>query len=286
VAEREPWPVALFSRSVLKQRKLREIETMLGPTEGLRCLDLGSDNGVISLFLRRAGGRWASADLAEEAVASIRELVKTDVTCIASPTLPYPDREFDRVVVVDMLEHVADDERFVAELARITRPQGRLIVNTPHLKDTLLRRVRHAIGQTDEKHGHLRPGYTEQRLRSLLEPAFALESAHSYSRFFSEAVDTAINWGVSRLGKKPSSKGLVVTGADVARHRKLFRAYSLVYPLVSTVSALDQVIPWTSGYMLIARAVRTNAPASPGPSPQQPPEDPRPGGTPAPDAVP
>ena len=68
----EPWALRLFRKSVLKQRKLAELEQALGPTEGLRCLDLGSDNGVVSLLLRRRGGSWASADLTEEAVACIR----------------------------------------------------------------------------------------------------------------------------------------------------------------------------------------------------------------------
>ena len=66
------WAVALFRRSVLKQRKLAEVAEMLGPTTGLRCLDLGSDNGVVSLLLRERGGDWASGDLTEEAVSSIR----------------------------------------------------------------------------------------------------------------------------------------------------------------------------------------------------------------------
>ena len=57
------WPKALFRRSVLKQRKLAELVAMLGPTAHLRCLDLGSDNGVISLLLRERGGSWASGDL-------------------------------------------------------------------------------------------------------------------------------------------------------------------------------------------------------------------------------
>jgi len=172
----EPWALALFRRSVLKQRKLAEIAAALGPTDGLRCLDLGSDNGVVSLLLRRAGGRWASADLTAEAVASIRGLVGTDVQQTDGERLPFADAEFDRVVVVDMLEHVEDDGRFAAELARVTRPGGLLVVNTPHLKKTALRRVRHALGQTDEKHGHRRPGYTPEGLGTLLAPAFALES--------------------------------------------------------------------------------------------------------------
>ena len=252
----ESWAVALFRRSVLKQRKLSEIETMLGETRDQRCLDLGSDNGVISLLLRRRGGRWASADMTDEAVTAIRELVRDDVHRTDGRVLPFPDGAFDRVVVVDLLEHVPDEAAFAKELVRITKPGGTLIVNTPHLKHTLLRRFRHALGQTDEKHGHLRPGYTAARVCEILGTAFVLEQARTYSRFFSELVDTATNWGVERLGKKGSAKGMVVTGDDVARHRKLFRAYSLIYPFVWAVTRLDALVP-ASGYMLIARFRRT-----------------------------
>jgi SAM-dependent methyltransferase len=251
----EPWALALFRRSVLKQRKHAEIAAALGPTDGLRCLDLGSDNGVMSLLLRRAGGRWASADLTEEAVASIRGLVGTDVHRTDGGRLPFADAEFDRVVVVDMLEHVADEGAFAAELARVTKPRGRLVVNTPHLKRTALRRLRHALGQTDEKHGHLRPGYTPEGLRALLGPHFDLESHHTYSRFFSELVDTGIGASLEVLGKRSSSKGMVVTGDDVGRHRKLFRAYGAVYPAVWLLSRLDLLVP-ASGYMLVASARR------------------------------
>jgi SAM-dependent methyltransferase len=248
--------VALFRKSVLKQRKLAEVSKALGPTEGLRCLDLGSDNGVVSLLLREAGGSWASGDLTGEAVASIRGLVETDVHLVRGDRLPFDDAAFDRIAVVDMLEHVPDEGAFVAELARVTRPGGRLVINTPHRKDTLLRRLRHAIGQTDEKHGHLRPGYTPERLRELLGERFELQEHRTYSRFFSELVDTAINWGVERLGKKGSAKGMVVTGRDIAKHEKAFRAYAAVYPLVWAISRLDALVP-ASGYMLIASSRRT-----------------------------
>jgi SAM-dependent methyltransferase len=255
------WAVALFKKSVLKQRKLSELERMLGPTEGLRCLDLGSDNGVVSLMLRRRGGDWASGDLTEEAVASIRALVESDVHLVAGDRLPFPDAAFDRVVVVDMLEHVPEEGAFVAELARVTRPGGTLVVNTPHLKRTALRRLRHALGQTDEVHGHLRPGYTAEGLAGLLARggSFRLDVHRTYSRFFSEVVDTAINAVLARLGKKGSAKGVVVTGGDVRKHRRLFLAYSAVYPFVWAMARLDAVLPWTSGYMLVASATRLPA---------------------------
>lgn len=252
----DDWAVALFRKSVLKQRKLAELVDMTGETEGLRCLDLGSDNGVISLLLRRRGGTWASGDLTAEAVESIRGLVHTDVHQVSGDHLPFPDASFDRVLVVDMLEHVPDDGRFVRELSRVLRPGGVLVVNTPHRKDSALRRLRHALGQTDEKHGHLRPGYTRAELDRLLAPAFRVERHRTYSRFFSELVDTAINVAVERLGKKGSAKGLVVTGGDVKKHAKLFRAYSAIYPFVWLASRGDHLLPWTEGYMLIARATR------------------------------
>ncbi len=231
---------------------------LLGPTAGLACLDLGSDNGIVSLLLRERGGTWRSGDLTEQAVASIRSLVGEDAQLLSGERLPYEDASFDRVVVVDMLEHVPDEAAFAAELGRVTRPGGRLVVNTPHLKRTALRRLRHALGQTDEKHGHLRPGYTAERLRELLAPHFELERHHTYSRFFSEAVDTALNWGMERLGKRSSAKGMVVTHADVSRYRRLFRLYSAIYPLVWLLTRLDPLVP-VSGYMLIASGRRITA---------------------------
>lgn len=258
MSDRGDWALALFRRSVLKQRKLAELQRMLGTTTGQRCLDLGSDNGVISLLLRQGGGEWASGDLTEEAVDSIRELVKTDVHLVRGDRLPFPDAAFDRVAVVDMLEHVPDERAFVAELARVTRPGGTVVINTPHLKRTVLRRVRAALGQTDAAHGHLRAGYTAFGLRALLEEGglFRLGACRTYSRAFSELVDTALNAVLARLGKKGSAKGMVVTGADVRKHRRLFFAYSAIYPLVWAFSRLDGALPWTSGYMLIAAATR------------------------------
>jgi SAM-dependent methyltransferase len=250
------WAERLFRRSVLKQQKLQAIVEMLGGTGALRCLDLGSDNGVISMLLRRRGGRWASADLTDESVAAIRELVGDDVHRLHDERLPFPDAEFHRVVVVDMLEHVSDDRRFVAELARITRPGGALIVNTPHRRDTALRRLRAALGQTDERHGHVRPGYTPAELVQLLSGPFWLDRLKTYSRDFSEVVDLAVNLGVGLAGKRGSAKGVVVTTADVARHRRLFYAYSAVYPAMWALSRLDALVRWRPGYMLIARARR------------------------------
>lgn len=255
----EPWALRLFEKSPLKRDKVAALIGALGEVTGRRCLDLGSDNGVVSLLLRRQGGSWASGDLTPETVEAIRGLVETDVHLVTETRLPFVNAEFDVVVVADMIEHTHDDAAFVAELARVLRPGGRLIVNTPHARNTMLRRLRLALGQTDEKHGHVRAGYTRETLTAVLSPAFEVGAFHTYTKAFSETVDTVMQFGLESLGKKGSKKGVVVTGGDLNRHAKLFGAYSLVFPFVWTFSRLDHLLPFNDGYRLLAVATRKSA---------------------------
>ena len=251
------WALALFRRSVLKQQKWHAIRAMLGDTRGLRCLDIGADNGVVSFLLRRRGGSWASADLDAEAVESIRALVGTGVTQLNGGAMPFSDGEFDRVVLVDCLEHVPDDRRFVEEIARITKPEGEVLFNVPLRKDSWLRRLRLAIGQTDEAHGHVRHGYTADELTALLGSSYRLEAHTTYSRFFSQLVDTLMTWGIRRVKREAvgtTAKGAFVTSTDLVRHRNLFLAYSVLYPFIWCIAQLDRLLWFRSGYMLLAKA--------------------------------
>jgi SAM-dependent methyltransferase len=255
----EDWAVALFDRSVLKQAKFRQIESLLDDPADKTNLDIGADNGVISYLLRRKGGRWYSADLDERAVASIRQLVGENVYRLHGAQTPFDDRKFDQVVVVDYLEHVEDDEAFALELARIVKPGGRVVINVPHLRPgSLLNRFRHAIGLTDEWHGHLRPGYDVAGLRRLLGSRFEIERCITYSRAFSELIDTALN-GLYVRTQKPGSesrKGTVVTQSDVEKHRKQFGLLSALYPLLWAVARLDALLWFQPGYKLIVQARR------------------------------
>ena len=261
-ADSTGWALALYRRSVLKQAKFRRITELLDDPAGRVCLDIGADNGVISLLLRRMGGTWSSADLDERAVAAIRGLVGDRVYRLDGAKMPFPDHTFDQVVVVDYLEHIADEAGFARELARVVRPGGDLILNVPHLKPgSLLNRFRHRIGLTDEWHGHLRPGYTVEKLGRLLGPAFAVERAVTYSRTFSELVDTLLNGLYLALGKaksaRGSAKGTVVTGSDVRRQRGQFMLLTLSYPLLWVMARLDGLLWRQAGYKLILRARRT-----------------------------
>ena len=258
------WALSLFRKSVLKQEKYRRITDMMDDPTGRRCLDIGADNGVISLLLRRKGGRWASADLDERTVGSIRELVGDDVHQLDGPRTPFADGTFDQVVVVDYLEHISDDGAFAEELARILKPGGRVVINVPHLKPrSLVNRFRHAIGLTDEWHGHLRPGYSLEGIRRVLGPRFEIQRAVTYSKAFSELVDTGLNglYLATQRGVgqgRASSKGTVVTSADLRKRRKQFLLLSALYPFLWGMARLDTLLWLQPGYKLIVRARLAN----------------------------
>jgi SAM-dependent methyltransferase len=258
------WAIALFNRSVLKQAKFQQILAHLDDPAGKTNLDIGADNGVISYLMRQRGGRWYSADLDPGAVASIRQLVGDDVYQFDGGITPFSDCTFDQVVIVDFLEHIHNDHEFVQELARILKPGGTVVINVPHLKPrSLLNRFRHRIGLTDEWHGHLRPGYTARGLSQLLGGFFVIERATTYSRAFSELVDTALN-GIyealrrRRHGPTVSQKGTLVTQSDMQKHRKQFMLLNTLYPFLWMMAKLDGLLPLQQGYKLIVRARRSN----------------------------
>ena len=256
------WALALFQRSVLKQAKYAQILARLADPEGKVNLDIGADNGVISYLLRQRGGHWYSADLDEHTIASIRQLVGTGVYQIDGRKLPFDTASIDQVVIVDFLEHIPDDIGFIRELARVIKSGGRLIINVPHLKPrSIINRLRNAIGLTDTWHGHLRPGYDRSGLTQLLAPHFAVSHAVTYSRSFSELIDTGLNGlyqvkNRRKAGKEASSKGTVVTQRDMQQHRKEFMLLSILYPLLRVVAGLDVLLPFQSGYKLIIEAIR------------------------------
>ena len=249
----------LYDKSILKKAKFAAIEKYLPDLESKTCMDIGADNGVLSYLLREKGGSWVSADLDEHVVSSIKEMVGSDVIQLDGGRTDFDNDTFDLVVIIDFLEHIYTDAEFVDELSRIMKPDAQLIINVPHDKpDSIIRKLRLTLGLTDEKHGHLRPGYTSASLEALVSGKFNIQQQHTYSRFFVEFYDALISYLFEKIQKQgDSSKGTVVTAEDMSANQKKFKMFSLIYPFVWLLSKLDKLLFFTSGYSLIVRAENT-----------------------------
>ena len=235
-------------KSVLKGQKIEMILSYLGDTSGKRCLDVGSGSGIISLILRENGGGWMSAEMEEEGLNSIRKLIAENVYEIDGTSTPFEEKSFDTVVIVDFLEHIETDGEFISELYRIMKDGGALIINVPHFrKGASIPALGNLLGLTDEKHGHVRPGYTLTTLRNLLGGKFDIVRHSTYVKFFSELIDTAINFAGS--GKDESKAGLS------EKRGFIFGIYSqVIYPLLYLISKLDFLFFFSQGARLIVEA--------------------------------
>ena len=191
-------------------------------------------------------------------MASIRSLIGDPVERLTGPYLPYEDESFDLVVVIDLMEHLEDDTTMACELARVLSPRGRLILNVPHLiTQSPLRKLRRLVGLTDEKHGHVRPGYDRNSLGRLLGPYFDGIRFLTYIGPFSEFVDILLSWALARKkGAQASSKGAVLTRDESAKLGAIQCLYVLIYPFLKAFSLLDHIFPFSSKFMVIATAFR------------------------------
>lgn len=245
----------MMKSSPLKREKFLVLASFLPPVlDGLTLVDVGGDSGVISVKFRELGGEWISLDLITEAVESIRALVGERALQMEGERLPLGDGVADVVVIVDMLEHVEDDHLLVREIYRVLKPGGLAIFHVPNPREGWLRRFRFFLGQTDEKHGHVRPGYTEKMITSLLTPCFSIDQVYPYSGFFAQLLDMALNLGVTMLGAgKKSKKGSLVTQKTLEGSRLKRVLLSLVPPLLSAFIALDRIFPCTHRWMLVVQ---------------------------------
>jgi SAM-dependent methyltransferase len=236
----------MFSRSLPMRMKLLEITRSLGAVDGLTCLDIGTDNGVITHHLRCLGGKWDTVVTDEKTAAAVREVVPENVYVFEGQALPFKKKSFDAVVIVDSLERIQADDQFIEECHKILKPDGKLVVSVDHVKRwspiNLLRRI---MGLTYDKKGLVRPGYTESDLFNILKHGFDLQGVRSYSRFFVELTDVFVQFLEGRLKTRPDPGESRVLGL-----------YSVARVLYWVANQFDMLLLFARGYRLIAVAKR------------------------------
>lgn len=101
----------------------------VGPRPGERVLDLAAGTGTSSAPFRQAGAHVVPADFSLGMLrAGRRRLPGLPFTAADALRLPFADGAFDAVSMSFGLRNVAEPAAALAELARVTRPGGRLVL--------------------------------------------------------------------------------------------------------------------------------------------------------------
>lgn len=98
--------------------------------EGLKILDVGAGEGALTQKLYNMGHHMQACDFSPEAFRF--QPVACDGVDITLP-FPYDDSTFDRVIAVEVTEHILDHENFFSEINRILKREGKLYISTPNI---------------------------------------------------------------------------------------------------------------------------------------------------------
>lgn len=97
---------------------------------GGRVLDLGCGTGMTLQEIPPAY-RGIGLDPAPEALAFCRGRGLTRLARGGATDLPLSDASVDGVLALDIVEHIDDDRRALAEIARVLRPHGVAVITVP-----------------------------------------------------------------------------------------------------------------------------------------------------------
>lgn len=105
------------------------------PLEGLRMLDIGCGGGLLSEAMARMGASVHGVDVVERNVAIAREHADAsglaiDYECTTAELLTDRGAQYDVVLNMEVVEHVADLAAFMHSVNRLVRPGGSTFVST------------------------------------------------------------------------------------------------------------------------------------------------------------
>jgi SAM-dependent methyltransferase len=108
-----------------------QLRSFVAPAGDERALDVGTGPGTLAIALAPLVREVVGVDVVPELLEAARRAAPANATFVEADAtkLPFEDGAFDLVCCRRTLHHVARPELVVAELARVTRPGGRVFVD-------------------------------------------------------------------------------------------------------------------------------------------------------------
>lgn len=111
--------------------------TSPSPLTGLSLVDIGCGGGLLAEPMARLGGHVTGIDASEKniGIASLhasQEGVDIDYRCTSAEALAAEEVQFDIVLAMEVIEHVADVDSFMSAIAKLAKPGGLVFIATPN----------------------------------------------------------------------------------------------------------------------------------------------------------
>jgi len=126
--------LAPFYERVIPPPDVEQLCEFLGlPTPGT-LLDAGGGTGRVSSQLEHLVDQLIITDSSAGMLAQARQKKKLRVLQSHAEKLPFADESFERVLVVDALHHFSDQKKAIADLARVLKRGGIMVIEEPNIE--------------------------------------------------------------------------------------------------------------------------------------------------------
>lgn len=124
-----------------QQGRYEWILRIAGDLRGKKVLDLGSGDGSFTYVLAKAGAEVVGIDNEElgltYAAENLRSVdphnnLKYSFKAASAYELPFESDSFDFIVCCDVIEHLNEPEKMLAEASRVLKDGGKFVLTTPY----------------------------------------------------------------------------------------------------------------------------------------------------------
>jgi ubiquinone/menaquinone biosynthesis C-methylase UbiE len=122
-----------YDRTIPLKDPQRMIELIGLPIEGA-ILDAGGGTGRVAQAFEHLASQVVVADLSIGMLGQVRQKRGLYPVCTKTESLPFPDRSFERIVMIDALHHVLSQKKTVNELWRVLKSGGRIVIEEPDVR--------------------------------------------------------------------------------------------------------------------------------------------------------
>lgn len=236
--------------------RLREshLKRRLAGQSGGVFIDVGCGLGYLSRVLPPPGSLAIGADYDEASLRLNRRSGLPNMIRSGADRLPFADNSADVVLCSEVLEHLPEplDRHALAELIRILKPGGKLLITVPSLEGLRATTRLRNLGHDDPEGGeyHHRIGYAWDTMAAMVAE---IPEARIVYRGYSMFLISELFMDLLKLVYLRKNKLKEHSDIDAEPKGLLFKVYKAVFPVLDAIFQLEDrlLCPLFKGHILV-----------------------------------
>ena len=153
-------------------------------------LDIGCGDGLFSTFCAERGAEVIFADIDGDKIAVIERLLQGSPARALHPLvtdanpIALPDARVNKVIAMEVLEHVQDPAQFMAELVRVAKPGAQFLLTVPDPRGESVQKQL-APDAYFEHPNHIRVFQRDEFEQLILDAGLVIEKRADYGFYWS-----------------------------------------------------------------------------------------------------